>query len=359
VKQLLISTPVGPLGSGLGGGIDLTLSNAARSQVLRGHEVTILAPSGSYLSDLPVIEVPGSLQVPAQTQTRDALIELPANSVLANMFEYARQIQHDYDVILHFAYDWLPFFLAPFFKTPIAHFVSMGSMTQAMDSAIATVYANHPQSIAFCTRTQAATFPFIKQDPICLTGGLDLDLYHFQANATNALAWVGRIAPEKGIEDAIAAVDRLGIPLKVFGNIQDQAYWNQVRSQYPNAPIQYGGFLETRDLQAAIGNCQALLLTSHWVEAFGNVAIEALACGVPVISSRCGGPQEIVKEGEVGFLFDIGDVDGLVAAIQRVEIIKRHGCRYVAEREYSLTAFGDRVERWLREMVERECEANR
>jgi UDP-glucose:tetrahydrobiopterin glucosyltransferase len=352
VKQLFISTPVGPLGSGLGGGIDLTLSNAARSQISRGHEVTIVAPQGSHLPDLPIVEIPGNLQVPAQTQRRDSMIDLPANSVLANMFEYARQVQQDYDVILHFTYDWLPFFLTPFFETPIAHFVSMGSMTDAMDGAISRVYAQHPESIAFCTRTQAATFPFVKNNPICLTGGLDLDLYRFQAKAGNALAWVGRIAPEKGIEDAIAAVDWLGIPLKVFGNIQDAAYWDEVRARHPNAPIEYGGFLETRDLQAAIGDCRALLLTSHWVEAFGNVAIEALACGVPVISSRCGGPEEIVTDGQVGFLFDIADVDGLVAAIGQIGRIDRQACRTLAEREYSLTAFGDRVEHWLRRVID-------
>lgn len=351
MKQLLISTPVGPLGSGLGGGIDLTLSNAARSQLSRGHEVAIVAPQGSHLPDLPVIEIPGNLQIPAQTQARDTAIDFPADSVLANMFEYARQVQHNYDVIVHFTYDWLPFFLTPFFKTPIAHFVSMGSMTDAMDSAIARVYANHPESIAFCTRTQAATFPFVGNDPICLTGGLDLDLYRFQAEADSSLAWVGRIAPEKGIEDAIAAVDWLGIPLKIFGNIQDAAYWQEVQARHPHAPIEYGGFLETRDLQAAIGNCRALLLTSHWVEAFGNVAIEALACGVPVISSRCGGPEEIVTDGEVGFLFDVADVDGLVAAIGQIGKIDRQACRALAEREYSLAAFGDRIEQWLQRLI--------
>jgi len=353
VKQLFVSTPVGPLGSGLGGGIDLTLSNAARAQLARGHEVTIVAPSGSRLPDLPIVEIPGQLQVPAQTQGRDSPIAMPADPVLANLFDYARQVQGEYDVILHFTYDWLPFFLAPFFETPIAHFVSMGSMTDAMDGAIAKVHADRPETIAFCTRTQAATFPFVGDDPTCITGGLDLDLYRFEPEPDNALAWVGRIAPEKGIEDAIAAADRLGIPLRVFGNIQDETYWQAVRDRYPDAPVEYGGFLETQDLQAAIGKCRALLLTSHWVEAFGNVAIEALACGVPVVSSRCGGPEEIVIDGEVGYLFDIADVDGAIAAIERIDAIERRACRALAEREYSLTAFGDRVESWLRRVVDR------
>ena len=254
-------------------------------------------------------------------------------------------------------YDWLPFFLVPFFETPIAHFVSMGSMTDAMDRAIAGVHADRPETISFCTRTQAATFPFVGDDPAdkptCITGGLDLDLYHFEPEPDSALAWVGRIAPEKGIEDAVAIADRLSIPLRVFGNIQNESYWKEVRDRYPNAPVEYGGFLETRDLQAAIGKCRALLLTSHWVEAFGNVAIEALACGVPVISSRCGGPEEIIVEGEVGYLFDIADVDGAIAALEKLDAIDRKACRALAEREYSLAAFGDRVENWLKRVVDK------
>lgn len=40
---------------------------------------------------------------------------MPDNSVLANMLDYAYQIQSEYDVIVNFAFDWLPFYLTPFF----------------------------------------------------------------------------------------------------------------------------------------------------------------------------------------------------------------------------------------------------
>ena len=66
-----------------------------------------------------------------------------------------------------------------------------------------------------------------------------------------------------------------------------------------------------------------LLMTPKWVEAFGNVAIEAMACGVPVIAYRRGGPAEIVVDGETGFLVEPDDVDGMVAAVGRIDEIDR------------------------------------
>jgi UDP-glucose:tetrahydrobiopterin glucosyltransferase len=87
------------------------------------------------------------------------------------------------------------------------------------------------------------------------------------------------------------------------------------------------------------------------VEAFGNVAIEALACGVPVIAYRRGGLAEIVRDGESGWLVEPDHVLGLVQAIARVGEIDRQACRQQAEAEYSLLALGDRVEQWFTEML--------
>jgi N-acetyl-alpha-D-glucosaminyl L-malate synthase BshA len=61
-----------------------------------------------------------------------------------------------------------------------------------------------------------------------------------------------------------------------------------------------------------------LLLLPSQSESFGLIALEAMACEVPVIATRVGGIPELVVEGECGYLFDIGDVEGMAAAAVRV-----------------------------------------
>lgn len=351
LKLLLLSTPVGPLGSGLGGGVELTLQNIAQVLLQRGHSLQVVAPAGSTLRTVPLISIAGNLQTAAQTQKRDAPVSLPADSVLANMWTYARQTQDAYDLLLNFAYDWLPFYLTPFFSRPIAHLVSMGSLTTAMDQVIEAVAVHFPGTIGVHSRTQAATFPFAERCR-CLGNGLDLSHYDFCATPGADLAWIGRIAPEKGLEDAVAASQQAGVPLKIFGTIQDATYWQQIQQDYPEAPMQYQGFLPTQALQRALGRCRALLVTPRWVEAFGNVAIEALACGVPVIAYRRGGPAEIVRDGITGWLVAPDKVTALVDAIARIDTIDRQTCRQQAEADYSLEAFGDRLEVWFNDILQ-------
>ncbi|MCY7285686.1 MAG: UDP-glucose--tetrahydrobiopterin glucosyltransferase, partial [Cyanobacteria bacterium CAN_BIN43] len=211
LNLLLLSTSVGALGSGLGGGVELTLRNIALELMRRGHSIDILAPMGSDLPGLSIAQIGGKLHTTAQTQGRNAPIEMPGDSVLANMWEYARKNQKKYDLLVNFAYDWLPFYLTPFLKTPIAHLVSMGSLTLAMDAVIGKTAAQFPGTIGVHSRAQAETFEFADQCR-CLGNGIDLEVYDFCAEPENYLGWVGRIAPEKGIEDAIAAADRLSIP---------------------------------------------------------------------------------------------------------------------------------------------------
>ena len=351
LRLLFLSTPVGALGSGLGGGVELTLQNMAQALIDRGHHLKILAPDRSALAGLPIVTAPGNLQITAQVQGRDAPITLPPDPVLANLWEMARQWQQDYDLLLNFAYDWLPFYLTPFFDRPVAHLVSMGSLTDAMDQVIGQTLDRFPDTIAVHSRAQAATFTFGDRC-ICLGNGFDLSLYRFQPRSQNYLGWVGRIAPEKGIEDAIAAAQRAELPLKIWGAMPDPDYWQRVCQAYPQAKFSYEGFLSTVQLQAGLGQCRALLMTPKWIEAFGNVAIEALACGVPVIAYRRGGPAEIVTSGETGWLVEPDSISGLVEAIAQIDRLDRVACRRRAESEYSLTAMGDRVEAWLRQILQ-------
>lgn len=346
LKFLFVSTSVGALGSGDGGGVELTLLNMARLLVSRGHSLQVVAPKGSRLDGVTVTEIDGVLQVPAQTLSRTVPVIMPENSVLGNMWNYVRHVQKKFDLIINFAYDWLPFYLTPFLTTPIAHLVSMGSLNDAMDDVIGSVAAQYPHSVGVYTRTQAQTFAFANAC-VPLGSGLDLARYSFCGTPDSALCWLGRISPEKGLEDAVAASQAAKIPLKIMGQIQDEPYFRQIQQAFPEAPFEYLGFLNTDQMQNIVRRCRGLLVTSRWMEAFGNVLIEALACGVPVIAYRRGGPTEIVRDGETGWLVKPDSVDGLVTAIQSLDQIDRNACRQQAEREFSLEALGDRTEAWF------------
>lgn len=345
-KLLLVSTSVGPLGTGLGGGVELTVFNLAKAMYNRGHELEIVAPAGSSMDLFTIHQISGNFQVPCQEQQRTAPIEMPSNSVLANMWDYAYKVHRNYDLVVNFCYDWLPLYLTAFFDRPVAHLISMSSLTEAMDGIIEQVVNRFPQTVAIHSQAQANTFSFGNRLR-CVLNGLDLSLYEFNDRPNNTLAWVGRIAPEKGLEDAVQAAQITGILLKIFGLMQDQDYWQQICQNYPDAPIEYIGFLPTDRLQKALGQCRAVLMTPRWVEAFGNVVVEALACGTPVITYRRGGPAEIVRDGETGFLVEPDRVDALVKAIADLDKIDRTNCRRQAELEYSLNAFGARLEQWI------------
>jgi glycosyltransferase involved in cell wall biosynthesis len=68
-----------------------------------------------------------------------------------------------------------------------------------------------------------------------------------------------------------------------------------------------------------------LLLLPSLTESFGLVALEAMASEVPVVATRVGGIPELVEEGETGYLFEIGDVDGM--ARQAASILSDEGER--------------------------------
>lgn len=347
-RCLILSTPVGPLGSGIGGGVEMTLRNLVRCLTERGHRVDVIAPVGSTPLGNTLYEVPGTCQIPAQTIAEPAPdIHLPADGVLAKMWQLAQKLQYQYDVLVNFAYDWLPLYLTPFFDRPIAHWISMSCLSPLMDQMVSDTAIAFPGTVAVNTAASAKTFR-AGDRLLALGKGIDLNLYSFvPVPTTQSLAWVGRISPEKGLADAVAATVALNVPLKIAGVIQDEIYWQDIRQQYPQALLEYLGFLPTGALQAMLGQCKGFLMTPHWEEAFGNVTIEALACGVPVIAYRKGGLADIVACGKTGYLVEPGDVQGLINAIVQLDAIDRYHCRAQVAAHYSLESWGDRMEAWL------------
>jgi UDP-glucose:tetrahydrobiopterin glucosyltransferase len=350
--MLLVSTPVGPLGSGIGGGVELTLHNLVFGLGQAGHHVEVVAPSGSLHVGERVHQIDGTLQVSSQMSGRDAPIEMPVGGVLAAMWSAAADLQDEFDVIINLAYDWLPVYLTGLFRTPVVHLVSMGSVNDVMDDALATLAMRFPGRLGVHSKAQADTFP----DPSIfrvLGNGIVTERYDVQATVlpTATLGFVGRISPEKGLEDVAALSANTGRSVRVWGMLQDQAYWDRVVAEHPDAVLEYQGFLPTDELQAELGHCAALVMTPKWVEAFGNVAIEAMATGVPVITYDRGGPAEIVVDGITGFVTAPDDVAALARAVDRIGEIDRMCCRQRVDAEFSSAAMARRVTEWLVEVL--------
>lgn len=351
LKLLFLSTPIGSLGTGAGGGVEFTLQNLSYEMVARGHFVKVVAPVGSKIGGtIPLVSIAGNAQAAAQNQGRNANICMPANSVLANMWAYARHHQNDYDLILNFAYDWLPLYLTPFFSTAVAHFITMSSCSNAMDKIVQTVADAFPHNVGFYTQAQAATFS-LSTKAYCLGSAINLSLYQFCERPESYLTFLGRIAPEKGLEDAVLVAQATNTSLKILGKMENKDYWQQICQTYPEAPIEYLGFFSTEEMQKILRKSKALLMPHRWVEAFGNVAIEAIACGVPVIAYRRGGPSEIIRHGKTGWLVEPDSVEDMCTAVAKVDEINRLDCRHQAENEYSLPGLSDRFTAWFEKIL--------
>jgi len=106
---------------------------------------------------------------------------------------------------------------------------------------------------------------------------------------------------------------------------------------------------EQLDIPAQLRRARAFLLPSE-SESFGLAALEAMSCGVPVVSSNAGGLPEVNVEGESGFLAEVGDVETMAARLVRLlEDDALHGkmsqaARQIAERRFQL---GPAVDRYL------------
>jgi glycosyltransferase involved in cell wall biosynthesis len=94
------------------------------------------------------------------------------------------------------------------------------------------------------------------------------------------------------------------------------------------------GPLGTRGKRRLLGASRALLVPSLVEETSSLVAMEALACGTPVIAHRIGALEEIIEHGRTGFLVD--DEEQMASAIAEVRLLDPRACRSQALERFSV-----------------------
>ncbi|MGL3820605.1 glycosyltransferase family 4 protein [Sphingopyxis sp. R3-92] len=127
------------------------------------------------------------------------------------------------------------------------------------------------------------------------------------ADETPVIAFLGRLVMEKGLDvfaDAIDQLARRGVPHEVVV-IGEGPAGEWFESRLPNA--KFVGFQAGEDLARALASCD-MFFNPSVTETFGNVTLEAMACGLPVVAARATGSASIVKHGITGFLVSPGSI---------------------------------------------------
>jgi glycosyltransferase involved in cell wall biosynthesis len=131
------------------------------------------------------------------------------------------------------------------------------------------------------------------------------------------MLYVGRISKEKNLDTLVSATRRLAewrTPVRpIF--IGDGPYLSEMKRLLPDAI--FTGYLTGEDLADAYASADLFVFPST-TDTFGNVVIEAQACGLPVIVSDVGGPRDLVQHGRDGFVTKALDVGELAEAVRRL-----------------------------------------
>jgi glycosyltransferase involved in cell wall biosynthesis len=188
------------------------------------------------------------------------------------------------------------------------------------------------------SESQARTCPTGVRLLRTIPNGVNIDaLTAYQAKRNFAVA-LGRICPEKGFHIAVEAAKRANMPLllggEVFGYAAHADYWrNELLPKLDRKHRWIGpvNFARKRRLLTA---ARCLLAPSLVAETGSLVAMEALACGTPVIAFPNGVLKDIVEQGKTGFI--VHNAEEMSQAIHRAHTIDPEMCRRVARERFSL-----------------------
>jgi glycosyltransferase involved in cell wall biosynthesis len=324
------------------GGTERVASYLTEELVRRGHDVTLFASGDSVTS--------AKLVPCSETALRlnPAILDPVPYHVLA--LETVLQHAHEFDV-LHF-------------HTELMHYPIIRALRHP---AVTTLHGrlNQPDLPAFYRTFNDAPLVSIsdnQREPIpdlnyvgTVHHGLPKDLLPFNARGQGGyLAFLGRISPEKGPDDAIKIAVATNQPLKIAAKIanEDRAYWESVVEPMVKAHDNVEFIGEVTETQKAkfLGEARAVLFPICWREPFGLVMIEAMACGTPVIAFGEGAVPEVIDDGVTGFVVDT--VDEAIEAVGKLDRLDRAAIRGSFDRRFTAERMADGYLRVYRNLLE-------
>ena len=302
-----------PVAPPFAGGMEAHSWALAEGLMARGHEVVLFAAGDSdprFTID-PVIPVHHELSFPGLEHRGDAGLVAHVDAGYAAACD--RIAAGGFDVVHNNALSRLPLERHRIAAVPTVtslHVPPYDALRWFVQESLAPSHRITVTSEAQRTAWWPEALP---AGVSVLHNGVDPAAWPYRDRGDGSAVWSGRIAPIKGTHLAVAAAQRAGIPLSLFGPIEDRSYWDAQVAPQLGGLIRYGGHLSGDALADEIGRASVFLFTPCWDEPFGLVAIEAMACGVPVAGLAMGAAAEIV--GEAGHLVLPDDGPALAWAI--------------------------------------------
>ncbi len=293
------------------GGVAAHVVGLAEALARRGHEVVVFTPSGEPLSScFRVVRLKRLLPVPhAPPVAWDGLSGFDvvhahhafAPTPLASIVKAERKR--------------IPCVLTNHTLAPAPHLVTplLAPLSRLLSKA---------KAIIAVSRAAARFISRIYRGPIyVIPNGVDTRRFKPSKEPCNEpiALFVGRLVHRKGVHVLIRAFERVQREVKeaklvVAGRgplrrpLEELARRLGVRAVFL-------GFVPHEELPSTYRRATVLAMPSLYAEAFGITALEAMASGLPVVASRCGGLAEVVVHGETGLLVRPGDVGELAEAL--------------------------------------------
>ncbi len=337
MKIAVVASPVTPLRPAQLGGAQAFVADLAAGLTRRGHDVTLHCAEGSAVPNVRLATVPipsdaaAALVMPGGEGSNPAPGVAAALQVMFNAIAAA-----GVDAVSQHAFD------APALELgrgmPVLHTLHMPPIVEAVVEAARRVDGAHLATVSRATATSWRAAG-VEVGEVLPNGVLDIEVPHAMADRFALVA--GRISPEKGIEDALVAARKAGLPVRVAGSPYDPKYVVDLEA------VELLGSLPRERLRAVMARSAVTICAVRWDEPFGLVAAEAQMAGCPVAAYRRGAMPEVIEEGVSGFLAEPDDVAGLGSAITRCLALDRGTVRASAQRRLGLEKALDAYERAL------------
>lgn len=300
------------------GASELVAGNLSNELARRGHDITLFAHPASP-TEARLVSFDGVYEI-ASAEQREV-----AHSSLALDYASEFDIIHNHCIFPG---------AALIRKTPTPTLTTLHYLRPILKT-----FAHEPYVAV--SHAQARSLPNLNVVGVA-HNGVDLRRLPFVAEKSDYLLFIGRIDPKKGPHLAIDVARRLGRRLVVAAphpSRDNRLYFeNEVKPRL-GGPIEYVGHVTGDEKARLIGGAHCVLMPQAWEEPFGLVAVEAMACGTPVIAFARGALPEIVRDGTTGFV--VARVDEMVAAVDRAGSIDPRKCRQVVEEHFTASAMAD------------------